>query len=101
MRRYDVKGILLAGVMVNMLWNLPEDPRDAELPLRFISAAPIPRGLHRRIEKRYNLTVLTSYGMTEALPMALYAIGDEVREGATGRPQPNFEVLVLTRTTNR
>ena len=94
-RRYNAKGILLAGVMVNMLWNLPEDPRDAELPLRFISAAPIPRGLHRRIEERYNLTVLTSYGMTEALPMVLYAIGDEVREGATGRPQPNFEVLIL------
>jgi crotonobetaine/carnitine-CoA ligase len=94
-RRYDVKGILLAGVMVNMLWNLPEDPQDAALPLRFISAAPIPRGLHRRIEERYNLTVLTSYGMTEALPMVLYGLGDEVRDGATGRPQPNFEVVVL------
>jgi len=94
-REYDVKGILLAGVMVNMLWNLPEDPRDGDLPLRFISAAPIPRGLHQRIEERYNLTVLTSYGMTEALPMVLYGMGDEVREGATGRAQPNFEVLVL------
>jgi crotonobetaine/carnitine-CoA ligase len=94
-RQYDVKGILLAGVMVNMLWNLPEDPQDAELPLRFISAAPIPRGLHHQIEKRYNLTVLTSYGMTEALPMALYGMGEEVREGATGRAQPNFEVLIL------
>jgi crotonobetaine/carnitine-CoA ligase len=94
-REYDAKGILLAGVMVNMLWNLPEDRRDAALPLRFISAAPIPRGLHQRIEERYNLTVLTSYGMTEALPMVLYGLGDEVREGATGRAQPNFEVLVL------
>jgi carnitine-CoA ligase len=94
-RQYDVKGILLAGVMVNMLWNLPEDPRDASLPLRFISAAPIPHGLHRPFEERYNLTVLTSYGMTEALPMALYALGDEVREGSTGRAQPNFELLVL------
>jgi crotonobetaine/carnitine-CoA ligase len=94
-RQYEVKGILLAGVMVNMLWNLPEDRRDAQLPLRFISAAPIPRGLHRKIEERYGLTVLTSYGMTEALPMTLYGLGDEVREGATGRAQPNFEVLVL------
>jgi crotonobetaine/carnitine-CoA ligase len=94
-RDYDARGILLAGVMVNMLWNLPEDPRDAELPLRFISAAPIPRGLHHRIEERYNLTVLTSYGMTEALPMVLYGLGDEIREGATGRAQSNFEVLVL------
>ena len=27
--------------------------------------------------------------------MVLYGMGDEVREGATGRAQPNFEVLVL------
>jgi carnitine-CoA ligase len=94
-RDYDVKGVLLAGVMVNMLWNLPEDPRDAELPLRFISAAPIPRGLHRRIEERYNLTVLTSYGMTEALAMTLYGLGDDVREGAAGQVNPNFDVLLL------
>jgi crotonobetaine/carnitine-CoA ligase len=94
-RDYDVKGILLAGVMVNMLWNLPEDPGDAELPLRFISAAPIPRGLHRQIEKRYDLTVLTSYGMTEALAMTLYGLDDEGSEGAAGRENPNFEVLVL------
>jgi crotonobetaine/carnitine-CoA ligase len=94
-RRYDVKGILLAGVMVNMLWNLPADPRDADIPLRFISAAPIPRGLHQKIEERYKLTVLTSYGMTEALPMVLYGLHDEVREGATGRAQPNFDVVVL------
>jgi crotonobetaine/carnitine-CoA ligase len=94
-RDHDVKGILLAGVMVNMLWNLPEDSRDAELPLRFISAAPIPRGLHRQIENRYDLTVLTSYGMTEALAMTLYGLDDDGREGAAGRENPNFEVLVL------
>jgi crotonobetaine/carnitine-CoA ligase len=94
-RQYDVKGILLAGVMVNMLWNLPEDEHDAHLPLRFISAAPIPRGLHRKIEERYDLTVLTSYGMTEALAMTLYGLDDEAQEGAAGRANPNFEVLVL------
>ena len=27
--------------------------------------------------------------------MVLYALGDEVREGATGRAQPNFEVVIL------
>lgn len=94
-RRYDVAGILLAGVMVNMLWNLPEDPGDAELPLRFMSTAPVPRGLHRPLEQRYDLTVLTSYGMTEAFPMTLYGVDDEAVEGASGRPQPNFEVAIL------
>src|SRR5262245_25149985 len=35
-------GFAGAGAMVSMLWNQPADPRDADLPLRFISAAPIP-----------------------------------------------------------
>src|SRR5262249_5555193 len=30
-------GFAGAGAMVSMLWNQPNDPRDAELPLRFIS----------------------------------------------------------------
>jgi len=81
--------------MVNMLWNLPEDPADHELPLRFMSAAPIPRGLHKALEERYGLKVLTSYGMTEALPMTLYGMEDEAVEGACGRPHPGFEVVVL------
>ena len=40
-------GFAGAGAMVSMLWNLPPDPRDAELPLRFISAAPIAADLYR------------------------------------------------------
>ncbi|MHB1585310.1 MAG: AMP-binding protein [Acidimicrobiales bacterium] len=94
-RQHGVHGILLAGVMLNMLWNLPEDDADAEMPLRFISAAPIPRGLHRPIEQRYHVKLLTSYGMTEAFPMTVYGVDDEAVEGASGRPQPNFEVVVL------
>jgi len=94
-RRYDVAGILLAGVMVNMLWNLPEESADRDLPLRFISAAPIPRGLHRKVEERYGVTLLTSYGMTEAFPMTIYGLDDVAVEGASGQPQPNFEITVL------
>ncbi len=94
-RRHRAAGILLAGAMVSMLWNLPPDPSDRALGLRFMSAAPIPRGLHRPIEARYGLKVVTSYGMTEAFPMTVYGYHDEVVEGATGRPQPNLEVVLL------
>ena len=46
-------GFVGAGAMVSMLWNQPPDPRDAQLPLRFISAAPISADLYRSIEQRY------------------------------------------------
>ena len=53
-----------AGAMVSMLWSLPPDPRDAEVGLRFISAAPIAADMYRAIEDRYGCRVVTMYGMT-------------------------------------
>ncbi|BBY25351.1 hypothetical protein MSTO_55560 [Mycobacterium stomatepiae] len=52
-RAHDAVGFAGAGAMVSMLYNLPADPRDAQLPLRFISAAPIDAGSYHDIEKRY------------------------------------------------
>ncbi len=39
-RECGAVGFAGAGAMVSMLWNLPPDPRDTDLPLRFLSAAP-------------------------------------------------------------
>ena len=55
MRSCGAAGFAGAGAMVSMLWNLPPDPRDAEVGLRFISAAPIAADMYRDIEDRYRL----------------------------------------------
>ena len=68
-------GFVGAGAMVSMLWNLPPDPRDAQLPLRFISAAPIAADSYRGIEQRYGCRIVTMYGMTEAFPIAVKTRG--------------------------
>jgi crotonobetaine/carnitine-CoA ligase len=52
-RECGASGFAGAGAMVSMLWNLPPDPRDADLPLRFLSAAPISADLYRDIERRF------------------------------------------------
>ena len=82
-------GFAGAGAMVSMLWNQPPDPRDAELPLRFISAAPISADMYRSIEQRYGARIVTMYGMTEAFPIAFKAVSEEGvrghRDGSTPR----------------
>jgi crotonobetaine/carnitine-CoA ligase len=88
-------GFAGAGAMVSMLYNLPPDPRDPQLPLRFISAAPIDARNYRDIEKRYSCRVVTMYGMTEAFPIAVKSVADEGVPGTSGRPTPNFEVRIL------
>lgn len=88
-------GFAGAGAMVSMLWNQPPDPRDAELPLRFISAAPIDAAIYRGIEKRYGCSVVTMYGMTEAFPIAVKAVDDDGIPGTAGRPNRSFDVRIV------
>lgn len=88
-------GFAGAGAMVSMLQNLPPDSRDARLPLRFISAAPIEATAYRDIEKRYGCRIVTMYGLTEAFPIAVKALGDSGIPGTSGRPNPDFEVRIL------
>jgi carnitine-CoA ligase len=88
-------GFAGAGAMVSMLQNLPPDPRDAQLPLRFISAAPIEANSYHEIEKRYACKIVTMYGMTEAFPIAVKGVADDGVPGTSGRPNPNFDVRIV------
>jgi carnitine-CoA ligase len=88
-------GFAGAGAMVSMLWNLAPDPRDAELPLRFISAAPIAADMYRGIEKRYGVRIVTVYGMTEAFPVSYKSVSDDGVPGTSGRVNPAFEVRIV------
>jgi crotonobetaine/carnitine-CoA ligase len=94
-RACNAAGFAGAGAMVSMLWNLPPESRDGELPLRFLSAAPISADLYREIERRYNCRIVTMYGMTEAFPIAYKAVSDEGVPGTSGRVNPAFEVRVV------
>jgi len=88
-------GFAGAGAMVSMLLNQPPDPRDAQLPLRFLSAAPIDASVYRDIEKRYGCRIVTMYGMTEAFPIAVKGVAEEGVPGTSGRPNPSFDVRVV------
>ncbi|MBW0013454.1 AMP-binding protein [Mycobacterium sp.] len=94
-RSHGAIGFAGAGAMVSMLQNLPAGPRDAQLPLRFISAAPINAGSYREIEKRYGCRLVTMYGMTEAFPIALKGVSDDGVPGTSGRPNPDFDVRIV------
>lgn len=88
-------GFAGAVAMVSMLENLPPDPSDTQLPLRFISAAPIDAGSYRDIEKRYGCRVVTMYGLTEAFPIAVKSVADDGVPGTSGRLNPNFDVRIV------
>ncbi|KUI41938.1 ATP-dependent acyl-CoA ligase [Mycobacterium sp. IS-1590] len=95
LRACGAAGFAGAGAMVSMLWTLPPDPRDAQLGIRFISAAPISTELYRAIEDRYRCRVVTMYGLTEAFPIAYKAVSDDGVPGTSGQVNPAFEVRIV------
>ncbi|HET6733186.1 AMP-binding protein, partial [Mycobacterium sp.] len=94
-RECGAAGFAGAGAMVSMLWNQPADPRDAELPIRFLSAAPISADMYRDIEERYCCRIVTMYGLTEAFPIAYKSVSDQGVPGTSGRINPAFDVRIL------
>ncbi|GAC1398847.1 MAG: ATP-dependent acyl-CoA ligase [Mycobacterium sp.] len=88
-------GFAGAGAMVSMLWNLPREPRDTEVGLRFLSAAPIAADMYRDIEERYGCRIVTMYGMTEAFPIAYKSVSEEGVPGTSGRINPAFDVRIV------
>jgi crotonobetaine/carnitine-CoA ligase len=94
-RRFDAAGVVLAGAMVMMLWSLPRDASDRDLPFRFLSAAPVPKEVYRGVEERYRCKVVTMYGLTEAFPLTFAGVADDNPPGASGRPNPSFEVALF------
>jgi crotonobetaine/carnitine-CoA ligase len=94
-RRYDAAGIALAGALVMMLWNLPSDEGDKDLPIRFLSAAPVPKEIYHDIEARYGCRIVTVYGTTEAFPLTYAGVAVDNPPGASGRANPGFEVKIF------
>jgi crotonobetaine/carnitine-CoA ligase len=94
-RRYNASGFVGVGPMVMMLWGLPPDPSDADLPIRFISAAPIPTDVWPQIEKRYGCKVVTMYGMTEAFPITVLGVDDDCAPGSAGVPTPLWDLRLV------
>ena len=95
LRACGATGFAGAGAMVSMIWNQPPDPRDSQLPLRFISAAPISADLYRGIEQRYATRVVTMYGMTEAFPIAYKTVSEDGVPGTSGQVNAAFEVRIV------
>jgi crotonobetaine/carnitine-CoA ligase len=94
-REFSAVGMVAAGAIVNMLWSLPADPRDADVPIRFISAAPIAKENYQGLRERYHCEIVIMYGLTEAFPLTVKTVRDPDVPGASGRANPNFDVRIL------
>ena len=89
-RRYQARGTFLIGGMLMMLWNQPEDPADADVPIRTVLGAPIPAALQPAMERRWNITFSTLYAVSEAVPLTLGGITAPLVPGTAGKVNDEF-----------
>jgi carnitine-CoA ligase len=94
-RYYEATGISILGSMILMLWNLPAEERDHEVPIRFMVATPIPEHLHRQIEERYGCRLVSVYGMSETGSQTIGGIDEPGVPGACGKPVGHFDLKIF------
>jgi crotonobetaine/carnitine-CoA ligase len=86
----------VVGPMLQMLWNQPAGSMERKTVMRVIGLAPIPVPIPE-IVRRYGLEgVATMYGLTEAFPVAIGSYRDPLPDGAAGRPNPAFEMRIVS-----
>jgi carnitine-CoA ligase len=91
-RAHGVTNMVAVGGVCTMLLSRPERSDDLENPLRTCYAVPAPPDVHDAFQRRFDCTVTTIYGSTEAGLPIVHHPGDTYVPGASGRASPYFEV---------
>jgi crotonobetaine/carnitine-CoA ligase len=83
----------LVGAMANWLWQQPEQPGDADTPLRDVVMLPIMANV-KEFERRFGLRVRSTFNMTETSCCILTG-ADRANTTSCGRVRPGFEARVV------
>jgi crotonobetaine/carnitine-CoA ligase len=83
------------GAMIQLLWEQPPQPDDADNPARCAIGAPMAAEVHRAWEERFGLRFLTGFGLTEANPILISSMGQPPVPGSAGRRHEQFEVQLV------
>ncbi len=92
---FDATIVIILGSMLQMIWNLPESELEADNPIRVLHSVPIPKDIHHQIEKRWQVSLCTSYGLGEAFPVTNSSVDDPVPPGMAGKATDFFEVRLF------
>jgi crotonobetaine/carnitine-CoA ligase len=96
-RRFDITLVGLVGVMASFLLTLPEQPDDAETPLRNVVMGPLVPDVDD-FKRRDGVRVATGYGMTEiAAPLSSdgWNLANSSSCGRVRTGYPGYEVRVV------
>ena len=84
-RQYGATVGLAHGPMVEMIFDQPEGPDDADNPMRRMLACPLPKHIALEFEQRFDLRGYEVWGMTEINTPCWTPYDEPVRPGSCGK----------------
>ncbi len=98
-RRGGATEVNFLGPLVTMLHNQPPSEDDADNPIRVAFSAATPAPIHEAFERRFGLTVVEAYGLTETGINTANPLDPARRKvGSIGLALPYNEVAILDET---
>jgi crotonobetaine/carnitine-CoA ligase len=82
------------GAMLTMIHKQPEQPDDADNPVRLAIGGAAPAALWRSFERRFGLSILEIYGLTETACFCVGSPANAARVGKLGIPVSWAEVQI-------
>jgi len=83
------------GGIVPIIFKADPKPDDADNPVRVMMGAGAPKDIFHTFEKRFGVTLLEGYGMSEiGLPL-MNSMKEKGKEGSCGRPGPDDDVRLV------
>ncbi len=93
--RFEATHVSLLIAMINVLYKQPERPTDSTHRVRTALTAGTTRAVWADFERRFGLTVVELYGMTECGCTTLMNPPDRIRLGSVGTPLGFVEADVV------
>ena len=81
-------------VVIKLLLMAPEQPDDADNPMRVFSTAHITPESQQAFEKRFDVKLVNCYGLTEG-DCSITATQGDIRPGSMGKPHGYFDVKLF------
>jgi crotonobetaine/carnitine-CoA ligase len=93
-RHYGCTEFNYIGGILPILFKADPKPDDADNPLRIMMGAGAPMDLFNAIEKRFGVSLIEGYGMSE-IGIPLMNTVTERKPGTCGKPWPDYEVKLV------
>lgn len=90
----------MLGVMTEFIYRQPARDDDADNPLRILQTVPAPAAIVDDFERRFAVTCIDGYGLTDAGMVAFRRHDEPLVPGSSGRPVDDFEVVIADPETD-